>query len=152
MPGCLPRYAIITLSCPRFAYRSASVSDLQSRLSSVRRRAVTALNFRPNLVLRTSTPFVEDTWHSLGLRFDNGQRADSQGLGVERWQPCSRCRSVNIDTTTGKADEHNEPLATLATYRREGSQVYFGVLFSVSNTAEQPSISVGQEFRVLAER
>ena len=70
--------------------------------------------FRPNLVIAGGAPFVED-------------RLDTFHIGALRFQvvkPCDRCVLTTTDQTT--VERGQEPLRTLATYRRWNGKVYFG--------------------------
>jgi uncharacterized protein YcbX len=96
---------------PLLIASSASLADLNTRL----RQPVPMTRFRPNLVVDGCGPFEEDRW----ARFRLG---DVTFRGVK---PCGRCVVVTIDPET--AQMNKEPLATLASYRRVGNSVNFGV-------------------------
>lgn len=88
-----------------------SLEDLNSRLD----QPVRMDRFRPNIVVEGGAAFQEDLIRSFragGMTF----------LGVK---PCARCQVVTIDQQTGLATK--EPLNTLATYRRAGHKVLFGM-------------------------
>jgi uncharacterized protein YcbX len=65
-------------------------------------------------VIAGGAPFTED---ELG-HFRIG------GIHFEVVKPCDRCAITTTDQTTGERGK--EPLRTLATYRRRGSEVFFG--------------------------
>jgi uncharacterized protein YcbX len=70
--------------------------------------------FRPNLVVAGCAPHAEDTWRRI--------RIGSVDLAVVK--PCARCVATTVDQATGVTGK--EPLRTLATYRKEGNNVFFG--------------------------
>jgi uncharacterized protein YcbX len=61
--------------------------------------------FRPNLVVAGSAPFAEDEWR--------------------RITPCARCVVTTTNQDTG-CREGDEPLRTLAAFRRQDNKVMFG--------------------------
>lgn len=105
-----------------------SLRDLNARLDS----PIPMNRFRPNVVVEGASAFAEDDWpgfHLAGMHF--------------RWiKHCGRCRVTTTDQETAQVGQ--EPLRTLATFRREGSGVIFGTYY----TAESEGvISIGDELR-----
>ena len=88
----------------------ASLEDLNDRLES----PVPMNRFRPNLVVRGCEPYAEDGWAEM--------RVGDATFRVA--EPCPRCAITTVDQRTGERGK--EPLRTLATYRRSGSEVLFG--------------------------
>ncbi len=88
----------------------ASLDDLNGRLQ----KPVGMDRFRPNLEVSGCEPFAEDTWGRLEIA----------GQGFRVAKPCARCVITTVDQATGRRGE--EPLRTLATYRRFGNKVLFG--------------------------
>lgn len=88
----------------------ASLDDLNSKLPF----PVNMNRFRPNLVFTGGEPFHEDQWSN--FRIGN--------LRFKAVKPCSRCVITTIDQSS--ANKGEEPLKTLATYRKFGSKVLFG--------------------------
>jgi uncharacterized protein len=89
----------------------ASLADLNGRMAA----PIPMNRFRPNLVVRNAEPYVEDSWKRLMI-----------GTHAFRWiKPCTRCVMTTTDQETGERS-HREPLYTLSTYRRLGSEVAFG--------------------------
>jgi MOSC domain-containing protein len=89
----------------------ASLDDLNARSglrTDVRR-------FRPNLVIEGAPPWAEDDWHRLRVG----------GLALRLPTACARCSIPSLDPDTAVATP--EPLRTLATFRRRGHEVFFGV-------------------------
>jgi hypothetical protein len=71
--------------------------------------------FRPNLVVAGSPAFAEDGWGSIRIG----------GIAMDVVKPCARCVVTTTDQTTG-ARTGDEPLRTLAGYRRQGDGAMFG--------------------------
>ena len=96
---------------PLLLIGQASLDDLNRRLAS----PVPMRRFRPNLVVAGAEPYAEDHWQRI--------RVGSVPMRVVK--PCSRCVITTVDPDTGRRTGQ-EPLATLAKYRRRGKHVYFG--------------------------
>ena len=97
---------------PYLLVGSATLDELNSKLD----QPVTMRRFRPNIVVETTSPGVEDHWRVL---------SHAHGLRLYFRKPCDRCNLVNVDPQTGQPSK--EPLKTLATYRRGvDGKVYFG--------------------------
>ncbi|QCD85590.1 molybdenum cofactor sulfurase isoform X3 [Vigna unguiculata] len=103
-----------------------SVCDLNRRLSSdvqkgISGRAivqVSASRFRPNLVVSGGRPYAEDGWRHIKI----GNKHFSSLGG------CNRCQIINLALNSGQVQKSNEPLATLASYRRVKGKILFGIL------------------------
>ena len=96
---------------PLLLIGTGSLQSLNERLQ----QPVTIERFRPNVVVLTTEPHVEDRWHRVALG----------GVECAVVKPCSRCSIPRIDPETGVRGP--EPMATLGTYRRDASrQVLFG--------------------------
>jgi MOSC domain-containing protein len=89
----------------------SSLADLNARLA----RPLPMNRFRPNLVVRGSEPFAEDGWRSIAIG----------GIPMEVVKPCARCVVTTTDQASGRRDG-DEPLRTLATFRRQDGKVMFG--------------------------
>eukprot|EP01114_Cavostelium_apophysatum_P021663 TRINITY_DN7625_c0_g1_i3.p1 TRINITY_DN7625_c0_g1~~TRINITY_DN7625_c0_g1_i3.p1 ORF type:complete len:869 (+),score=141.41 TRINITY_DN7625_c0_g1_i3:95-2701(+) len=108
---------------------SESVRELERRLSDKNASAsISAVNFRPNLVILGKEPFEEDRWSEV--------RIGDQFFKIGG--PCNRCRMICIDQDTG--EENKEPLLTLSTYRREKGKIFFGV-----HADHQPNNSLSRQ-------
>jgi uncharacterized protein len=111
-----PNYAIqnehVSLAdgYPFLIIGQSSLDDLNKRLQE----PIPMNRFRPNFVFTGGMPYEEDSWQ----RFSVGK---NKFAGVK---PCGRCVLPNVDQQTGK--KGIEPLATLATYRKTGSKIFFG--------------------------
>ncbi len=89
----------------------ASLADLNSRLAV----PLPMNRFRPNLVVAGSAPFAEDGWRRLTIG----------DVPMQVVKPCARCVVTTTDQTTGRR-MGDEPLRTLATFRRQDGKVMFG--------------------------
>jgi len=99
--------------------------------------------FRPNIVVETDEPFVEDGWTEIAI-------GDAELALVK---PCARCVVTTTDQETGAVATDNEPLATLATFRRSVDRRTPGVLFGWNATVTSGgNVFVGQPVEVLATR
>jgi len=112
-----------------------SLADLNGRMAS----PVPMNRFRPNLVVRGAEAYAEDRWHRIAI-----------GEHMFRWiKPCTRCVMTTTDQETGSRDRR-EPLFTLSTYRRFGSEVVFGH-YLVADTLAGP-LRVGDHVRIINEQ
>ncbi len=95
----------------------ASFDNLNDRLVTRGEEALPMNRFRPNLVVTGCAPFAEDTWN----RFRIGD------VVFRTAGPCARCTVTTTDQIT--AERGQEPLRTLATFRRDAqdpTDVNFG--------------------------
>jgi uncharacterized protein len=97
---------------PMLLVGEASLSELNARLSI----PVLIDRFRPNIVVSTQEPFVEDQWGEIlaGTATLRGVKASA------------RCSVPTIDQLTGES-VGPEPVRTLSQFRRFGKGVYFGL-------------------------
>ncbi|MDM7922558.1 MAG: MOSC domain-containing protein, partial [Pyrinomonadaceae bacterium] len=112
-----------------------SLEDLNGRLAA----PVPMNRFRPNLVVKGSEPYAEDTWSRIRI----GETV------FHLVKPCGRCVMTTVDQSNGHKDG-KEPLRTLATYRTVNGSVLFGQ----NLIAETPGgkIRVGDEVEILEVR
>ena len=96
---------------PYLIVSQASLDDLNSKLQ----RPVGMDRFRPNIVVDGPEAFAEDSWSEF--------HAGTAEFKVIR--PSSRCIMTTIDPVRGYPGK--EPLQTLATYRKQENEVFFGV-------------------------
>jgi hypothetical protein len=113
-----PNYAVNTDDHTGFAdgypiliISEESLQDLNSRLDS----ALPMNRFRPNIVVKGSEPFAEDTW----------KRIRVGGIEMALVKPCARCVVTTIDKET--LEKSKEPLKTLGAYRKHELGAIFGV-------------------------
>ncbi|KAM7495726.1 hypothetical protein LguiB_030335 [Lonicera macranthoides] len=125
-----------------------SVSDLNNRLSTRvpkdlhgrQQIQVNEMRFRPNLVISGGKPYEEDRWTSLTIG-----NCLYRSLGG-----CNRCQMINLNSEGEELQRSNEPLATLAAYRRAKGKICFGILLKcdASNKVGEDTgslLQVGQE-------
>ena len=93
---------------------TASLEDLNQRMAKKNEPALPMMRFRPNIVVETDVPFIEDQW--TGIRIGE--------VEMRIVKPCSRCVIPTIDFNTGKKSK--EPLTTLGEYRKRNGKIYFG--------------------------
>lgn len=110
-----------------------SISDLNNRLNTNAQKCsrgppvqVNPMRFRPNLVISGGKPFAEDGWRQLKI----GDKY-FRSLGG-----CNRCQMINLDQQADQVDKSNEPLATLASYRRVKGKILFGIMLKLENDNE----------------
>lgn len=88
----------------------SSLDDLNTRLAT----PLPMNRFRPNIVFTGAPPFQEDVMEHFTIN-----NVDFFGVKL-----CARCVIPTIDQDTSKKTQ--EPLRTLATYRIQNNNVYFG--------------------------
>ena len=96
---------------PLLLLGEASLTELNARLPT----PLPMNRFRPNLTVGGSTPFAEDHWRAIRVG----------AIPMEVVKPCARCVVTTTDQATGRRDG-DEPLRTLATFRRQDGKVMFG--------------------------
>ncbi|MFA9198063.1 MAG: MOSC domain-containing protein [Aquirufa sp.] len=117
-------------SLPVLLVSAGSYASLQERLSE----PINQLRFRPNIIVSSPEPFVEDTWAELKI----GE------VSLSGAKPCARCPLVNVDPSTGESDK--KMLKTLASFRTLNHKVYFGQQFVPMSLGK---IQVGMEVQVI---
>lgn len=113
-----------------------SLTDLNSRLEN----ALPMNRFRPNLVVKDSEAFAEDSWKKIKI----GETI------FHIVKPCERCVMTTIDQKTGISDG-KEPLKTLATYRLVKKDGDSKILFGQNLIAEKASgtVRIGDKVEIL---
>jgi uncharacterized protein len=95
---------------PELLLSEESLADLNARAGAT----FPVDRFRPNIVVRGGGPFAEDGW----------KRVRIGSVTFDVVKPCARCVIITVDQLSGEASK--EPLATLASYRRQGNGLMFG--------------------------
>ncbi|WP_069790807.1 MOSC domain-containing protein [Cyanobacterium sp. IPPAS B-1200] len=104
---------------PYLLTNTASLAYLNQKLEAnypQQHQQIPMDRFRPNIVIETDTPFIEDTWENITL----GE------IKFKIAKPCSRCNITTTDQITGKINPQNEPLKTLSSFRNVPQQ---GIMF-----------------------
>jgi uncharacterized protein YcbX len=99
---------------PLLVIGQRSLDGLNERLAAAGVEPLPMRRFRPNIVVAQCAPHAEDGW----------RRVRIGSIDVDVVKPCDRCAITTVDPATGQKGV--EPLRTLATYRKQGSQVLFG--------------------------
>ncbi|GAB3644277.1 MOSC domain-containing protein [Spirosoma arcticum] len=118
---------------PYLLIGQASLNDLNQRLP----QPIAMARFRPNVVVSGSLPYDEDAWQQFRI-------GDMNFYGVK---PCARCVLTTIDPATGQKGQ--EPLHTLAQYRRWKHKILFGQnVLADANTNGR--LRVGQAVEIIS--
>lgn len=132
-----------TDNSPVMLTATASLLELNQRIIEIHQQhsqAVPMNRFRPNVVIETIEPFVEDSWRIIQI-------------GEVRFQvakPCSRCIITTVDRDRGVKNSLKEPLNTLGTFRQLSEK---GVIFGVNTVPQnEGQISVGDRLQVIETR
>ncbi len=114
---------------PLLLIGQSSLDDLSARIG----QSVSMSRFRPNLVVAGADAFAEDGWKRI--------RIGDVVFRIEK--PCERCVFTTVDPETGSKSLNQEPLRTLATYRRTPAGVIFGQNVIAENSGELvPGMSI----------
>lgn len=130
-------------SYPYLLTATASLEELNQRIVEVYqqpKQAVPMNRFRPNIVLSTQKPFIEDSWKLIQI----GE------VKFDVIKPCSRCIITTIDQQEGEKNQLKEPLRTLGSFRQFSEQgVMFGEYMIPCNTG---IVRIGDRLKVLEVR
>ncbi|MDB5801356.1 MAG: hypothetical protein JWL63_2295 [Rhodocyclales bacterium] len=107
---------------PLLLINAASLDELSNRAG----REMSVERFRPNLVVSGAAAFAEDAWQRL--------RIGEVTFVVEK--PCERCVFTTADPVTGVRSSDQEPLRTLAKFRKQNGAVMFGMNLRPENEGE----------------
>jgi uncharacterized protein YcbX len=97
---------------PLLLIGEASLTDLNHRVG----RTLEMQRFRPNLVIGGTPAFAEDGWQRI--------RIGSAVLRLSK--PCERCVFTTVDPATAEKSADQEPLRSLARFRKGADGVLFG--------------------------
>jgi len=109
----LDRRVTFADAAPLLAIGTASLADLSARVGE----PLSMRRFRPNLVIDGAQAFEEDSWRRLRI-------GEVELLHLDG---CGRCEFTTIDPETGARHPRGEPVATLESYRRVDTGIYFGM-------------------------
>ncbi len=141
-----PNYAVNTDNQVSFAdgypcllTNTASLAELNRKLTEtypISSQEVPMNRFRPNIVIDTDQPFIEDQWKTILI----GE------VYFDLVKPCSRCIVTTTDQNIGERNQLKEPLKTLSTFRQQPRGVMFGLNMIPRNTG---TIQVGDSVEVV---
>jgi len=117
---------------PLLLIGSASLLELNRRLRDDAQTEMEWNRFRPNIIVSTDEPHVEDSWSEFMM-------GEVEARGVKL---CSRCVMTTVDQSSGVAGR--EPLRTLAKYRTMKNKIMFGQ----NVIANQGVIRMGDAIRI----
>ncbi|WP_010522449.1 MOSC domain-containing protein [Aquimarina agarivorans] len=100
----------------------ASLNDLNNRIGT----HLTAESFRPNLIVTGGQAYEEELWKTLKIG----------NIIFNVVSKTNRCSLSTIDPITLKQRDNQEPLRTLATFKKEGKSVCFGIYLVPTNKGE----------------
>jgi uncharacterized protein YcbX len=113
---------------------TASLDDLNRRLA----QPIGMARFRPNVVVATDQPWLEDGWRAVRV----GE------VELDLVKPCARCVIITTDQRSGEKPDGSAPLTALAAYR---TQAPFGAIFGQNAIHRAPGrIVLGTAVEVLA--
>lgn len=139
------RFVALSDGAPLLIASEASLSLLNDHLAEKQIPPVGFDRFRPNVVLSGATAHEEDTWLEIEI----------SGVTIGVGSACPRCVMTTIDQKRGvrssalRDEPGGEPLRTLATYRRQG----VGVMFGMNATNDTPgTLRIGDVVNVITTR
>lgn len=110
---------------------------LVANITSAEALGVSDINvFRPNIVVRSNLPWIEDSWDYL----------QHGSIKITMMGKCKRCNMVCV-TSDGNSD--NSPYMQLCKLRRMDGRLYFGCHASLAmETNVIPNLRVGDELKI----
>jgi uncharacterized protein YcbX len=117
---------------PLLLLNTASLDELNTRIG----RQMEVGRFRPNLVVSGATAFAEDGWRRM--------RIGDVSFVVEK--TCERCAFTTVDPVTAERSADQEPLRTLAKFRKHAGGVIFCMNLRAENAGE---LCVGMPVEIL---
>ena len=128
---------------PIMLTNTASLEELNQRIVEIhqqQKQAIPMNRFRPNIVVDTTEPFIEDNWSLIQIG----------DIRFTVKKPSSRCIITTIDQKQGTKNQLKEPLNTLGTFRQLSEQ---GVMFGENMIPQNEGIiQVGDRLQVLKTR
>jgi hypothetical protein len=117
---------------PYLVIGQATLDGLNNRLAE----PLPINRFRPNFVFTGGTAHDEDHWADFSI-------GPVHFRGIK---PCARCIIPTIDQDSGA--RANEPLTTLATYRKSDNKILFGQNVIWLGTPEQARVACGMQIKL----
>jgi uncharacterized protein YcbX len=135
----------------------ASLAELNSRLRDKNVDPITVERFRPNIIVRGETPWVEDSWKTVRIRSSSKksdgfkERVNLAPLGLDIVARCARCLVPNVNPDTA-VKHQRQPWDTLMSYRRVDEGIKYKPCFGMlaAPRGEGP-VEVGMTLEVLEE-
>jgi len=129
----------------------ASLADLNSRLEAAGHDQLTIERFRPNIIVKGTTAWDEDSWKKVAIRTTDHAREAIWKTNLDVLCHCARCQVPNVNPDTAEKHAH-EPWDTLMKFRRidQGGVAKYKPCFGMLcvPTTEGP-IAVGGALEVL---
>lgn len=133
--GIEQRLASLADKSPVLIANEASLAELNGRLEN----AIPMNRFRANIIYTGKEAYEEDKWQVIKIN-------DTTFKTVEI---CGRCKLINVNHIT--AERTQEPLETLATYRKMDREIKFGMRMSCEVEGEgYPVIQLGDEISLVS--
>lgn len=98
---------------PLLVANEASLADLSARIGE----PLAMARFRPNLVIAGAEAWAEDGWQRLRI----GE------VELDLVKPCARCLVTTLDPATGQPHPRQEPLRSMAGFRKQQGKLMFAV-------------------------
>lgn len=140
----------------------ASLAELNTRLRRIDVDPITVERFRPNIIVRGETPWVEDSWKTVRIRSSNKnsgsddsssfkKNVNNPPLDLDIVARCARCQVPNVDPDT--ASKHKkQPWDTLVSYRRVDEGIKYKPCFGMlAAPRSEGLVEVGMKLEVLEE-
>lgn len=99
---------------PILVTNTASLLDLSAKADTT----LFMEQFRPNIVIKSDKPWIEDTWQHIRI----GE------VEIKLVKPCTRCLVTTLNSQTGARD-FPETMEAMIKYRRSGDPRVKGVIF-----------------------
>ncbi|KAJ9667720.1 hypothetical protein H2201_002255 [Coniosporium apollinis] len=130
----------------------ASMDELNSRLKAAGEKEISIERFRPNIVVRGSVPWAEDSWKTLRIASTSKvseEKTEKAGeLVLDVAARCARCLVPNVDPDT--AEKHKrQPWDMLMKYRVVDEGITYKPCFGMLCVPrEEGRIEVGMSLEV----
>jgi uncharacterized protein YcbX len=144
----------------------ASLAELNTRLRRIDVDPITVERFRPNIIVRGETPWVEDSWKTVRIRTCTSTKktvSDTSGTGISKQKVnhppldldivarCARCQVPNVDPDTA-VKHKKQPWDTLVSYRRVDEGIKYKPCFGMlAAPRSEGLVEVGMKLEVLEE-
>lgn len=132
--GVIQNLTSLSDKSPILITNTASLEELNQRLE----QRIPMNRFRANIVYKGENAYEEDQWESIRIG----------GTIFKTVEVCGRCKLINVDHLTGEPT--GQPLEILATYRKVGREIKFGMRMTCeAKSGENPIIKIGDRLVVI---